>query len=179
MNLFNLVPAVFRVLQAGQALNNQAAWKQVQNIVNLLAALVAVAAAFGYTIPASSDDLAIVAGGIVALVNIYLTVATTDRIGFGKPKNDIPPIELMGQSQGYNNASQVVESAPATQSERTSVDAAPQNPVVRRPGTGAERGDSASDRVRQPVPAGHQPRRVESVDPNTYPQFGAGFGDRD
>lgn len=36
-----------------------------------------------------------------------------------------------------------------------------------------------ADRLRQPVPAGDRPVSYPSADPNAYPRFGSGFGDRD
>lgn len=157
MNLFAVVPAALRALQAGRALSNRAAWKQVQNIVNLLAALVAVAAAMGYTVPISADGVALVAGGVVALVNVYLTVATTDKIGLGKPKHDdlpsqLPPIERVGRPAAAPLADQ-------------------SGAVAGHAGAGAD--------VVQPVDFVRP--RVSSrsrAEPDTRPNLG-GFGDRD
>lgn len=36
-----------------------------------------------------------------------------------------------------------------------------------------------ADRVRQPVPSQDSARPYPPTDPNTYPRFGSGFGDRD
>lgn len=82
-----------------------------------------------------------------------------------EPKNvriELPPVELIGQPQGYNDASQV----------------APQVPVVHRPDDMVERDDPVAGGLRHPMQADYRPRRVEP-DPNTYSQFGSGFGDRD
>lgn len=96
------------------------------------------------------------------------------------PKNvriELPPVELIGQPQGYNDASQNVGSPPAAEFERTGTDVAPQNPVLRWPGAGAECSHSAADRVRQPVPSVDYP--IGGSD-DTYPNLPpAGFGDRD
>lgn len=164
MNLFAVVPATLRALQAGRALSNPAAWKQVQNIVNLLAALVAVAAALGYTVPISADGLAMVASGIVALLNVYFTVATTDKIGLGKPQNDdlppqLPPIERVGQPAAAPLAAQGRAGAGHA---GPGVD--PVQPV-----------DFV--RQRESLPASDRPGPVGSDD--TYPNLAPpGFGDR-
>lgn len=88
MNLLAVIPAALRALQASRALDNPAAWKQVQNVINGLSALVAVAAALGYAVPISAEGIATVAGGVVALVNVYLTVATTDKLGWPARRTD-------------------------------------------------------------------------------------------
>lgn len=164
MNLFAVVPAALRALQAGRALSNRAAWKQVQNIVNLLAALVAVAAALGYTVPISADGLAMVASGIVALLNVYFTVATTDKIGLGKPQNDdLPPqpaaLERVGQPAV----------APLADQNHTMVGDA---------GLGVGAMQSVDlVRQRESLPASDRPGPVGSDD--TYPNLAPpGFGDR-
>lgn len=96
------------------------------------------------------------------------------------PKNvriELPPVELIGQPQGYNDASQDMGETPVPQSGRASADMAPQNPVLRWPGAGAECSHSAADGVRQPVPSVDYP--IGGSD-DTYPNLPpAGFGDRD
>lgn len=164
MNLFAVVPAALRVLQAGRALSHPAAWKQVQNIINLLTALAAVAAALGYTVPIPAEGIALVAGGVVALVNVYLTVATTDKIGLGTPKNDdlppqLPPIELAGQATV----------APLADQGRA---------VAGDAGLGVGAVQSVDlVRQRESLPASDRPGPVGSDD--TYPNLAPpGFGDR-
>jgi len=88
MNIIAVVPAALRALQAGRSLSNPAAWKQVQNVINFLTAGVTVAAAVGYTVPISDEGIATVAGGVVALVNVYFTVATTGRLGWPARRTD-------------------------------------------------------------------------------------------
>lgn len=87
------------------------------------------------------------------------------------------PDTVEPKSQGYNDASQDMGEAPTTQPERAGTDVAPQNPVLRWPGAGAECSHSAADGVRQPVPSVDYP--IGGSD-DTYPNLPpAGFGDRD
>lgn len=88
--------ALFRVLQAGHAVASPARWKAGQVTVNALAALLvalaAVSSAFGYPIPATSEQVTAVAGGLLALVNVLLTVATSETVGLpSKPGGDGEP----------------------------------------------------------------------------------------
>lgn len=165
MNLLAVIPAALRALQAGRALNNPAAWKQVQNLINLVTALVAVAAALGYTVPISADGIATVAGGLVALVNVYFTVATTDKIGLQTRKSDDdsnPPTASTG-SDGRSPTADL-----ADQSGHGPVDAGRDPGAVR-----------AVVELRQPVPAGGRSVPV-SYEPNSYPNLNpVGWGDRD
>jgi hypothetical protein len=92
---------------------------------------------------------AIVAAGmaLAGLLGVFLA---------DEPKNvriELPPIDFVGQSQGYNDASQNVGETPAAELERSGADVAAQNFGVRRAGAGAERGDPAADGLRRPVPS--------------------------
>lgn len=84
MNLATL----FKALQAGQELKNPEKWKKGQNLINLVSALLAgiIAAArlAGLDIPMTDEQLievATIVAGVLALINGYLTTATTQKIG--------------------------------------------------------------------------------------------------
>ena len=79
------VIAAIQALRVGKELANAAAWKNRQNAVNALVGLLAfaasVASAYGYQVKLT-DDLAVgIATGVWAAVNLYLTTATTSKIG--------------------------------------------------------------------------------------------------
>lgn len=76
-SLFHL----FQVLRAGQALAHPGAWKNVQLIGSLLTALLGLLWSFGIQIPLLPDDIFAIAGAVVALLNGYLTVATSKKVG--------------------------------------------------------------------------------------------------
>jgi hypothetical protein len=82
------VSALFRLFRVGGVVANPAAWKAGQITVTALApvivALVAVARAYGVNVPISDDDAATLAGGIVVVVNVVLTLTTSARVGIGR-----------------------------------------------------------------------------------------------
>jgi len=75
-----------RALRAGESLADPAIWKQRQLRLNALLPIIYLLAHY-LPIDLSADDVDAVATGIGmiggALVNGYLIVATTDKIGFG------------------------------------------------------------------------------------------------
>lgn len=77
---------LFRALRAGESLANAAIWKQSQLRLNALLPIIYLLAHY-LPIDLSADDVDAVATGIGmiggAAVNIYLTIATTEKIGFG------------------------------------------------------------------------------------------------
>lgn len=81
MNLKDLITA----FKAGKAIANPTAWKKgqvhVNQIVALLAVLLAVARFAGIDLHMDDDTLAAVGAGVFALVNWLCTVVSTDRVG--------------------------------------------------------------------------------------------------
>ena len=69
-------------LKAGQALANPDGWKKAQNWINLAAAGAGIAATF---VPGLGSvltpDVIQAAAGLLGTVNVYLTTATTEKIG--------------------------------------------------------------------------------------------------
>ncbi len=81
---------LIKALQAGQELKNPARWKKGQNLVNSVAAIVAAIVAVlkigGIDIPMTDEQLIEVSSiiaAILALINGYLTTASTKKIGLG------------------------------------------------------------------------------------------------
>lgn len=75
------VKALFNLFKAGEEVGNAAAWTNRTIIFNLLVALVAVGAAFGFKINIDADTLTSLAGGIIAAVSVGNSVmhAITDH----------------------------------------------------------------------------------------------------
>lgn len=89
-----LLKNFFDALSAGKELSNATAWKNAQfvtaKLTVLLGAALAIAAAFGHTIPLTSEQAATIAGAIAAVVGLFngaATVVSTKRIGLS-PKNN-------------------------------------------------------------------------------------------
>jgi hypothetical protein len=70
----------WQVLYKGYELSNAAAWKNVQNAINVIAGILFIVVQ-SYQLPIDKDMVNLLAGGIVALVNIFLTVATSEKVG--------------------------------------------------------------------------------------------------
>lgn len=91
------------VFKAGKVVADPAKWKthqvSVNQVVALLAALVATAKAFGYDIHMDNETVAAVGAGVFALVNWVFTVATTDKIGvFGQRAEPAPAPAVVAAS---------------------------------------------------------------------------------
>jgi len=78
----------WKAVRAGEVLADPGAWKNRQNLINALvaviAALVWVLGKLGFGLALSTDEMMAVAGGVAVLmgaVNTYLTTATTTKIG--------------------------------------------------------------------------------------------------
>lgn len=85
--MFSKVKAIWAVFQAGKSVANPALWKahqvSVTMIAGLLIALVQLVKMFGYDVPIDSDTATAIAGGVLAAVNVVLTIISTDKIGIG------------------------------------------------------------------------------------------------
>lgn len=94
IDIFKFIPAAFDALQKGKRLSNVVAWKNVQLITNALAAVVVLLRALGIDLGFSESDVGAISGAIVIIVNAYLTLATTNKVGIPQK---LPPIELQGR----------------------------------------------------------------------------------
>lgn len=85
--MWNSLGAFWRLFQKGQAVANPEAWKKGQIGVTVLApfllAITESARALGYDIPLTTEQAVAIAGGIIAVVNVVLTITTTDKVGLG------------------------------------------------------------------------------------------------
>jgi len=89
MNLLEKMFAAGNALRAGESLKDPARWKNVQNSMNALVIIIGVGAQFaGFPIDESQTNaIAYGIATILALVsNVYLTTATTDKIGLPTKK---------------------------------------------------------------------------------------------
>lgn len=108
--------------------------------------LVWLATVAGLSMRPDQAEAIVVAGmALVGLLGVFLPEESK------AVSIELPPIELMRQSQGHNDASQNLGEAPIYPLGRTSADVAPQNPIVRRAGAGIERSDPAIDELHQSV----------------------------
>ena len=88
----NKIKAIYRVFTTGQQVANPVLWKKSQitggMVTGLIAALVALAKAFGYALPLTDDQLIQIGGAVVAVwgvLNGAATVASTTTLGLPAP----------------------------------------------------------------------------------------------
>lgn len=95
----NTLILLCRALMAGESLEDPATWKNHQLRLNAILAILYVSVKL-LPIDIAPDDVQAIAVGVGMVggwvVNIYLTVATTDKIGFGNPP--CPPFSKGGES---------------------------------------------------------------------------------
>lgn len=90
------IKALWSLFRRGEAVADPALWKSRQveasALVGVILAAVEVCRAFGLDLPVDEASAAAVAGGVLAVVNIVLTVVTTDKIGLpAKPGTNPQP----------------------------------------------------------------------------------------
>ena len=85
----NKLIALFSVFRKGKEVANPEAWKKGQItgsvIAGLLAAIVALAKAFGYDLPLSDEDILSIGTSIVVIVGLFInpaiTIASSKKVG--------------------------------------------------------------------------------------------------
>lgn len=101
-----MISSLWRVLQLGHSVANPAAWKKGQitgnAVVALLYAGANLATSFGFPIPASGEQIDAVGLGLFALVNIVLTVSTSNTVGLSPRDN--PDSEAKAPPDGHTVA---------------------------------------------------------------------------
>lgn len=81
----NKISALWNLFKVGQSVSDPSKWKSRQITVTVLGAVILAVvnllAAFGISIPVDTETANAIAGGIIAIVNVILTLITTDKIG--------------------------------------------------------------------------------------------------
>lgn len=81
----NKLLALLDLFRKGSRVADAELWKSRQvsttMLVVLIIAGVKVASLFGYVLPIDEDSATAIAGGIIAVVNVLLTYATTNKLG--------------------------------------------------------------------------------------------------
>jgi hypothetical protein len=79
------IQSAFRLLKAGEVVADPAKWKARQVTTSMLVtaiwAAVTAANSFGVEVPVDAETVDGLAVGLLAVVNLVLTVTTTDKIG--------------------------------------------------------------------------------------------------
>lgn len=91
----NKLSALFNLFRKGSSVSDPTAWKNKQITATVLGAfilaLINVLAAFGYALPIDTETANAIAGGIIAIVNVLLTVTTTDKVGLPAKHDKVSP----------------------------------------------------------------------------------------
>jgi uncharacterized membrane protein len=81
----NKISALWQLFKIGQVVAEPEKWKRRQITVTVLGAVILAVvnllAAFGMSIPVDTETANAIAGGVLAIVNVILTLTTTDKIG--------------------------------------------------------------------------------------------------
>ena len=101
--LFSLL-GLFR---QGVAVSDPKKWKERQITATVLAgvvlAVVNVLGAFGYALPIDTETANAIAAGIIAIVNVILSITTTDKVGLpAKPSTQESSVDNSVQTE-YNS----------------------------------------------------------------------------
>lgn len=79
------ISAIWQLFKVGSSVSNPELWKKRQIKATVLAAVILAVvnllAAFGYSVPIDSTTANGIAVGILAVINVVLTITTTDKIG--------------------------------------------------------------------------------------------------
>ena len=113
--IMNKLSAIWGLFKQGQSVSDPTRWKNRQITATVLAAfvlaLVNVSAAFGYSIPIDADTANAIAAGIIAVVNVILTITTTEKIGVPNKPSESSSVasskqEVSKDTENENKANQ-------------------------------------------------------------------------
>ena len=101
-NWLKAIPALLQAFQKGKEVANPGAWKNVQVVASLIAAILSLFAAFGYDFGIGQSDILLIAGGVVGVGGAIITVITSQKVGFRQkaPTTELPPIDLIARPDG-------------------------------------------------------------------------------
>jgi hypothetical protein len=81
MNILAAINDGMKAIKAGEELRTASAWKSAQAVTSLLVAAGGLISAIGIDVPFTPEFYSSAGATIAGIVNAYLTVATTKRIG--------------------------------------------------------------------------------------------------
>lgn len=140
MNMLAIVKPAWTVLQQGRSLAHPETWKNAQALTSIGIAVAALVTTFVPSLHIPADMVSAVAIAIAALANTYLTVATSEKVGFPAGSTDSRRFNPEdGKSTVPHEDFNRRKSAQSAQSADAALPALP-----------------AADRLRQPMPADHQ-----------------------
>ena len=123
--MFEKLKSLYDLFRKGQELANAESWKNHQIKANVLGgfilAIVALIKVFGYELPVDENTAMSVAGGIIAIVNVILTITTSKKVGL-PAKSDVsealPAIQPALLNESAKGSLQRDPNAPAYSKEQ-------------------------------------------------------------
>ena len=89
--MFEKIKGLWNLMQAGKAVADPALWKNrqitVTALVAVLMAVVQLSKGSAYELPIDEDTATAIAGGLLAVVNVVLTLSTSEKVGFKPSEN--------------------------------------------------------------------------------------------
>lgn len=89
--------ALWALFKKGEAVADPSKWKNRQISITMLAGLlvaaVQLAKAFNVEIPIDNDTATAIAGGIIASVNVVLTLCTSKHVGLPATQPSVPSVQ--------------------------------------------------------------------------------------
>lgn len=123
--MFEKLKSLYDLFRKGQELANAENWKKHQIKANVLGgfilAVVALIKVFGYELPVDENTAMSVAGGIIAIVNVILTITTSKKVGLpAKPdvSEALPAIQPSLLNESAKGSLQRDPNAPAYSKEQ-------------------------------------------------------------
>ena len=102
--------AFYALFEQGKVVANPAAWKAHQITATMLGglfiAIVQMLKVFGHELPIDSDTATSIAGGIIAAVNVVLTVTTSKSVGL--PSTNLPEGAVTVPEQVVSSVSEAI-----------------------------------------------------------------------
>ena len=81
----NKLLAIWQLFKQGNSVADATAWKNRQISVTVLAGVILAAinvlSSFGLSVPIDVETANAIAGGVIAVVNVVLTLTTSDKVG--------------------------------------------------------------------------------------------------
>jgi hypothetical protein len=156
MNIVSAVKHGFEALRVGKSLTKAEAWKNAQAVTSFLIAVVAVVRACGVDFGIDDSTLAGVGVAIAALVNTYITFATSKKVGF--PDKLTPTVEPA-------SVEPIDDQAPNTAraERRTAHHDSMRNPIIPPASVGYHR-ERYGERMSNNKPAGVERRGQPDLD---------------
>ena len=95
--MFDKLKSFYTLFQVGKEVVDPAKWKAHQITTTMLGALfiavTVVLKGFGYELPIDQDTSTTIAAGVIAIVNVVLTLTTSKKVGLpAKPEQDPLPV---------------------------------------------------------------------------------------